>query len=201
VQVRRPLPALPCRRPLQSQSAADTDQHANRRNEVVVFLVLIEELARFGDIAAGNLFAVELSNVIAVATDTEFISALISGATSFGSSGTLANAVWNDIRDLLAAVTTGANSRLYLLMPSAIAKTISARNTTSGEQAFPTVTWNGGSISGIPIVVSDGVPSQTMVMVDATQIAAASESLRLDSSREALLNLDTAQTHLSAALR
>jgi hypothetical protein len=160
--------------------------------KVAAILIVTDELARFGDAAAGNLFATELSNAIAVATDTEFVAQLTSGATSFTSNGVTAEHTRVDLRGLLANITTGARSQLFLLTTSSIARSLSVLHTNAGEAAFEDATYNGGSISGIPIVVSDGVPSGTMLLVDATQLAAASDSITLDSSREALLQLDTA---------
>jgi hypothetical protein len=51
-----------------------------------------------------------------------------------------------------------------------------------------------GSLSGpagITALVSDGVPSSTIILADATQIAAASETITLNSSNETTLQMDT----------
>ena len=71
-------------------------------------------------------------------------------------------------------VTTGAQSQLFLLTTSAICKALSVLHTSTGAAAFPDVTYDGGSIGGIPLVVSDGVPAATLLLVDAAQVAAAS---------------------------
>jgi HK97 family phage major capsid protein len=159
--------------------------------KVAAIMVVTEELARASDSTAGNLFATELSNAIAVATDSFFVTELTSGATSFASNGATAEHTRVDLRGLLAAITTGARSQLFLLTTSTIAKALSVLHTNTGAVAFEDVRYNGGSIGGVELIVSDGVPSGTMLLVDATQIAAASETIRLDSSREALLNMDT----------
>jgi hypothetical protein len=144
-------------------------------NKAVAILVVTAELAKFGDAAAGNLFANELSNAVAVATDQKFIAILTTGAASFASAGTSATGAWADVRALLAAVTTTARSKLFLLTTSAIAKALAALHTSAGDAAFEDMTANGGTIAGITVVVSDGVPAGTMVMVDAQQVCAASE--------------------------
>lgn len=160
--------------------------------KAVAILVLTEELARFGATAAGNLFAAELSNAVAVATDTEFVSVLTAGAPSIGSSGVTAEHVRNDLRGLLSLITTSARSALFLLMTSAVAKTLSILHTSAGDSAFPGMTPGGGTIGGIEAVVSDGVPSATMVLVDAQQVAAASETIQLEAAREAAVQMDSA---------
>src|SRR5262249_38832712 len=157
--------------------------------KAIAILVVTDELAKFG--AQGNLFAVELSNAVAVETDSRFVSVLTSGATSFASNGPTAEQVRTDLRGLLAAVTTSARSRLFLLRTSAIAKALSVLHTNAGDAAFPGMTYQGGEIAGLQAVVSDGVPSGTMVLADAQQIAAASETLALAASNEASVQLDT----------
>jgi len=160
--------------------------------KAIALLVVTDELARFGDVVAGNLFAVELSNAVAVETDQTFTNTLIFNAPVVGSSGTTAEHVRNDLRAMLAAITTSARSQLFLLMPSAIAKTLAVLHDSSGSGAFPTMNYNGGSIGGIVALVSDGVLANTMVLVDGQQVAAASETIQLSASNEAIVQMDSA---------
>jgi hypothetical protein len=76
-------------------------------------------------------------------------------------------------------------------MTSAIAKVLSVMHTNAGDAAFPTLSYNGGSIAGIQAVVSDGVPSGTMLLADAQQIAAASDMIQLSATNEASIQMDT----------
>jgi hypothetical protein len=160
--------------------------------KAIAILVVTDELAKFGDNVAGNLFATELSNAVATETDETFIGVLISGATSNGSSGVTAEHARNDLRGMLAAVTTGARSQLFLLTTSAIAKVLSMLHTNTGDAAFPTMNYNGGQIGGVGVLVSDGVPASTMVLVDAQQVAAASETIQLSASNQAIVQMDGA---------
>ena len=159
--------------------------------KAIAILVITDELAKFGDTVAGDLYATELSNAVAVETDETFISVLTSGAPSNGSSGVTAEHVLNDLRGLLAAITTNARSQLFLLMTSSVAKVLSVLHTNTGAPAFSSMGYNGGTIGGITAVVSDGVPSGTMLLVDAQQVAAASETIQLSASNEAIVQLDT----------
>jgi hypothetical protein len=160
--------------------------------KALAILVITNELGRFGDVAAGDLFAAELSNAVAVETDETFVSVLTAAAPSFTSNGATAEHARLDLRVLLTAITTNARSRLFLLTTSGIAKTLAVLSTSTGDEAFPDMTYNGGLLSGIPTLVSDGVPSQTMVLVDAQQVAAASETIQLSAATEAAVQLDTA---------
>jgi HK97 family phage major capsid protein len=160
--------------------------------KAVAILVVTDELVRFGDSAAGNLFSIELSNAVAVETDLQFVTVLSAGATSIGSSGVTAENVRNDLRAMLASVTTNARSALFLLVTSAIAKILAVLHDNTGGAAFPTLNVNGGSIAGIQVVVSDGVSANTMLLVDAQQVAAASETVQLAATREAIVAMDAA---------
>jgi hypothetical protein len=100
--------------------------------KAVAILVVTDELARFGDNVAGNLFAVELSNAVAVETDETFVSVLTANATSNGSSGPTAEHARNDLRGMLASVTTSARSQLFLLVTSAIAKVLAVLHDNTG---------------------------------------------------------------------
>jgi len=50
----------------------------------------------------------------------------------------------------------------------------------------------GGSAGGIPILVCDEATSGEIILVDASQVAAGSDGLVLDSSTEANIHMDTA---------
>jgi hypothetical protein len=80
---------------------------------------------------------------------------------------------------------------LFLLMTSTIAKILSVMHTTTGAAAFPDMQHNGGAVGGVTAVVSDGMPSQTMILVDAQQVAAASETIQLAVATHAVVQLDT----------
>jgi hypothetical protein len=155
-------------------------------------LVMTDELARFGDTVAGDLFTRELSAAIAVATDQQVASILVAGAASFGSSGPTAEHVRVDLRALLNSVDVSNTSNLFLLMGAPIAKALSVLHTSTGAQAFPGVSFRGGEISGIPIAVSSGVPAQSIILADAQQLVCASESVQLASTGEATVQLDSA---------
>jgi hypothetical protein len=160
--------------------------------KVICIMTFTQELVRFGSGPAGDLFGQELSAAIAVQTDSEFIAQLLAGATSFSSNGVTAEHARVDLRGLSNAVITGVRSQLFLIVPSAIAKAWAFLHTNTGDAAFKDAKWNGGNIGGVPILVSDGVPSGNIILADASQIAAASEGITLDSSKDATIQLDSA---------
>jgi hypothetical protein len=162
-------------------------------NKATVITALTDELLRF-EMASVNDLQRELASALAVATDTRFIDILTASATTFGSSGVTAEHIRNDLRAALTLLTTGVRSKLFLIVPPGLAKVLSVLYDEAGAQAFPGALYNGGQISGIPIVVSDAASSTSVLLVDAAQIAASSETVTLSSSNEASLEMDTAPT-------
>jgi HK97 family phage major capsid protein len=159
--------------------------------KAVCFVVVTRELMEIGGPGADALMRRELSGAVASTVDTAFVSALTVGLTPIPSAGGTALGVRADLRALVDAVDTGAGSKLYFLTTSFVAKRLAVLGDAAGGPAFPTVNASsGGNIGGIPIVISDGVPSANLVLVDAAQIAAASNVIELDKSDTATLNLD-----------
>jgi hypothetical protein len=86
-------------------------------------------------------------------------------------------------------VSSGANSALFLLTTATIGKALSIISDPNGSSAFPDATWNGGSIGGIPIVVSAAVASGQLILVDATGVAGSSMDFELEDARHVTLDL------------
>jgi hypothetical protein len=161
--------------------------------KAVAIIAVSEELARFSAQTAGDLFERELAAGVATETDSRFITLLSAGATALGSGGFSAEHAYADLRAMLAAITTSQASVLFLLMTSSIAKALSTLHTSTGGRAFPNMTYAGGEIAGLRAIVSDGMPSATLILVDATQVAAnGSDPIRLDMSEYGVVAMDTA---------
>ena len=162
----------------------------------VALVALSEESLRLSTAGAADLLAGELRKAISLATDVEFISGLANGLTPLTSSGASSANFLTDLRTLLAAVSTSASSRLYLLVTPLIAKQLAAKSTNDGELAFPSIGVNGGEIGGVQIVVTDGLPSgsngQTIMLVDATQISGETETVTMSVAMHAAVQMDDA---------
>ena len=167
-----------------SLSAADLEM-----KKAAPWAAVSEELLKMGVPSA--LMAVQrgLSEKMTRACNTILISAF-SGVTSFASSGVTSTGVRQDLRVLLSAVSSGSESRLYLVTTRTIVAALSVLTDSAGAAAFPQVNYNGGSISGIPIIPCDEVASGEIYLIDATQCAAATEPPRFDISREATIQID-----------
>jgi len=156
-----------------------------------VAIVITQELSRAADT---QLIQRELRNAIVTATDAGFILNLISGVTTVASAGITPAAVRADIEYLLRQVPLGSNSRPYLICTPAMAETLSQMN-NGGEPAFPLLGPLGGFISpGLPLLVSDGVITGQLILVDASMIAAASGEVILQQIEDGVVEMSDTPT-------
>jgi HK97 family phage major capsid protein len=151
----------------------------------VKLIIITEELLR-----ATAFFQRELQIALARATNSVFLPLLVPGS-SFAASGTNALGVRQDLRTLLAAVNSGADSRLFLITTRTVAEALAVMGDSAGGPAFPLASVGGGTVDGIPIVICDEVTTGEIILVDASAVAAGQDGLVLDSTREATLQSDT----------
>ena len=110
---------------------------------------------------------------------------LVALSSPIGSSGN----VLEDLAAALAAIIIGSESRLYFIVRPEDAAQLAVLQTALGGVAFPGVSVNGGSVSGITVIVSDQLADSTALLVDASQLLTASTPIRLDASEEAMLDM------------
>lgn len=176
-------------KPVAALTLAPVD--ALRPRKCAVILVVTQEQARTSD--ATSLIDAELRGGIAVGTDTLFLADIISSTTPIPSAGSSAANTQTDVDALLAAVEFGAQSRpFFVFSPAAIKKLLS--KTASGQRIWPDLTWAGGMLSGIPTLVSDGLPAGTALLLDATGVAATPGEIRIDSSTVADIEMSDSPT-------
>jgi HK97 family phage major capsid protein len=161
-----------------------------QEKKAVGLIVLSDDVLRFGA-GAQELISRALPRAVASATDKTFIDSLIAANTPIAAAGFDAAGVHADLRLLLDAVDTGDGARLHVVMNSDTAKRLSVMATTGGQQAFPQMTPNGGTLCGIPAHVSDHA-DDNVLLFDATALVAASENVSLRSSSAAAVEMDDA---------
>lgn len=167
--------------------------------------VMTEEIMRFANPSIEVLVRDELANALSDLMDTDFITpsitvsavrpaSITNGANTAASSGPTAADVGSDIATLLAFMT-GSNiqlNSLVLVMRQAQAISLSLMKTTLGVFEFPTVTPNGGSLFGIPVIVSNYVPSGVVVLLNANDVFLSDDGgVNVAMSREASLEMET----------
>jgi len=156
----------------------------------VAQIIASDSLVRAGGPLASALFTQELQKAVAIETDRQFIADALTGISPSSSNGGTSTGIAQDIAALLHALTLGSDSRVFVAVEPTTAKHVAIQLSAFGTLAFPTMTINGGSIAGVQFVVTDGVTNQ-MVAVDASQFAANSGTVELDSTNEATLQFDT----------
>ena len=160
-------------------------------------IVISDSLAENMTAGAQALLSRELRNGVVGATDLTFLAALAHDVVPLATTGGTVENILADLEDMLDAVPTDTTSRLYLVVNSMTAKHLAVKGA-----AMPSwqMTPQGGSIAGIPVIVSDylpavGSPAVTAVMlIDAAGIAADSEIVTLDTTTHATLEMTTAPT-------
>ena len=124
---------------------------------------------------------------------------ILNGATNIASTGTNADAVRADINALIRTFAA-ANNRLStgVLIMSSDAAIALASMYTLANQEFPGMTINGGTLMGIPVIVSDYVPNDAtagsvVALVQASDIYVADAGdVDISISREATLHMSDA---------
>jgi hypothetical protein len=125
--------------------------------------------------------------LLAKATDQAFLGALHPGSPAIASSGPLA-----DIAAALDAVGSGVDSRLYIVAGTSAAKQLVTAAVTGSGVLFPNMSPSGGSIGGIPVIVSSGIDADSFMLIDASAFVVAAEPIRLDTAEHASIQLDDA---------
>jgi HK97 family phage major capsid protein len=161
-------------------------------SKVPVFVVVSAELMKAGGPGPMALLGRELRGALAQGTDQYFLGQVTSGLSAIPSSGSNSVAIRNDLRDLLDAVVIGAASKLYFVMPPQISKRLAVVGDSVGGRMFPGMTPTGGTLDGIPALVSDVATAGQITLLDAAQFAVSAGQIELDRSDEALLQLDSA---------
>lgn len=190
--------------------------------KVAAIAVLTKEALKYSNPSADTLVRDSLVDAVRERIDVSFIdpsfagtpgtspASITYGAPSVPSSGTTADAVRADIRALLATFIAAQNapSTAVLIMSSLTALSLGMMVNTDGSQAFPGLSIGvgseGGSLLGIPVLVSDYVPTDTsgsiVVLVNASDIWLGDEDgFQIDMSGETSLQMDDAPTQSSVA--
>jgi HK97 family phage prohead protease len=178
--------------------------------KVANICVLSMENIRFSDPKSDAIVRNQLAEALRARLDTDFITpsktavsnvspaSITNGAASIVSSGDDADDIRLDIRSLLAKFNAANNppSSGVFIMTSACAQALAMMVNPLGQQEFPTMRATGGTVYGMPVIVSDYVPTATVVLVNATDIFLADDGdVSIDQSTEASLEMSDAPAH------
>lgn len=131
---------------------------------------------------------------------------VLNGAVAIASSGTDADAVRADIRALFGVFIAANNAPTsgVWIMSATTALSLSLMQNPLGQAEFPGLGMMGGNLMGLPVIVSEYVPSETagsiVALVNASDIYLGDEGgIDLSMSTEASLQMDNAPDNPTTA--
>ena len=170
-------------------------------------IVISEELARASEPSAEAIVRQDLIAAMAQFLDLQFIdpavaavanvspASITNGVTPITASGATAAAFRTDFQTI-AAQFTAANLSLrgaVWIMNETQALAFATAQNPLGQPAFEGTTATGGTLMGLPVVASEAVPGNYIILVKASEILLADDGgVTLDASREASLQMDSA---------
>ena len=179
--------------------------------KIAAISVVTDELSRFSDPAIQTLVRDDLADAVIERMDVDFVdpdkavgtgasaspASITNGVTPIPSSGTDADGVRADIAALWAeadATNLPTASAVYIT-DAKTARALSLLRNPLGATEFPGVTMAGGSIDGVPMIVSNYVPSDSsgslFILAFASEIYLADDGVvTIDLSKEATIFLD-----------
>ncbi len=186
--------------------------------KVANIAVLTEEVLRDSSPSADLLVRDGLVDALRERLDIDFINpakaasaglspaSITNGVTPITSSGTDAEAVRCDIKALFQAFINANNAPKsgVFIMSASTALALSLMQNPLGQTEFPGISMDGGMLFGLPVIVSEYLPSDTsgglVILVNASDIYLGDEGgFSVDISREASLQMDNAPTQSSIA--
>src|SRR5690625_2473792 len=178
--------------------------------KVANIAVVTEELLRDSSPSAEALVRDQLAAALRARLDTDFISpskaavsgvspaSITNGVAPIPSAGNDADSVRADIRAVFGSFIAANNAPTsgVWIMPATTALALSLMQNPLGQAEFPGITMNGGTLFGLPVVVSQYVPDGTVVLDNASDIYFADEGgVAVDMSREASLEMADNPSH------
>lgn len=187
--------------------------------KVAAISVITDELIRFSNPSAEALVRNGLVDALRERLDIDFIdpgkaavanvspASITNGVAAISSSGSDEAHVRADLRALWApfiAANIAPTTAVYI-MSSTTALALSLMVNALGQRAFPDISMNGGTLLGIPVIVSEyakntgGSAGGLVILANASDIWLADDGgFTLDASREASLQMDDAPSVNSA---
>jgi hypothetical protein len=172
------------------------------RWKTIGIVALSQELVRSISSAAADFINRELSYAVGHITDQTFCGHLTgnTGTPSVASSGATAANFLTDVAAALALIGYGSTSKMFLIVPPVLHRRLLTLRDNGG--------WimTGGSVGDDIRVVRTDALTNTAILLDGTQIAAASDGVSFSDSRAASLILDDnptsgAPSHLTSAFQ
>jgi HK97 family phage major capsid protein len=172
-------------------------------HKVAGIVVITEELVRLSTPSAEETVRRDLIAQCARYIDTQFLTTTVTaGANNPASitasvasppaSGTDADALYFDMNAALATFDNAdlGTNNVYIVTTPALARGISTLRNALGQFEFSGVNMMGGTLMGLPVIVSSAVQSGHIILIKADEIFLSDEGrVRLDASNQATLSM------------
>ncbi|MFD2404897.1 phage major capsid protein [Azorhizophilus paspali] len=177
--------------------------------KVANIAVATMEVIRDSSPAADGIIRDQLAAALRERLDIDFIdpdkaavsgaspASILNGVAGIVSSGTDADAVRADLKALFSAFIAANNAPTsgVFIMTATQALALGLMQNALGQPEFPTVTMSGGSLMGLPVIVSEYVPTDSsgslVALVNASDIYLGDEGgIDLSMSTEASLQMN-----------
>lgn len=129
---------------------------------------------------------------------------ITNGVSPIHSTGNDADAVRADIKALMATFIAANNAPTsgVWIMPATVALSLSLMQNALGQAEFPGITMNGGTLFGLPVIVSEYVATVSagayVILVNASDVYEADDGeVNVDMSTEASLEMSDSPTQSS----
>ena len=177
--------------------------------KVANIAVVTEEVLRASSPSAEIILRDQLAAALRARLDVDFIdpakaaaagvspASILNGVAAIPSSGNTADDVRTDIKALFGAFIAANNapSTGVWIMTATTALALSLMQNPLGQSEFPGISMNGGTLFGLPVIVSEFVPTGVVALVNASDVYLADDGeVAVDMSREASLQMDDAPT-------
>ena len=171
-------------------------------------VVITKELAKLSTPQAEGLIRDDLAKSMRQFLDQQFIdpavaavanvhpASVTNGVTAIPSSGSTIEDIIADMQTLFGNLTLGHVSPTpggaWVTTP-AIAIALSMAINVQGGPAYPTMTPNGGTFMGYPVIVSESVPTALMIFIAQPEVYLSEEDgIEIDVSEQASVQMDSA---------
>jgi hypothetical protein len=149
--------------------------------------VVTDELVRNAGLEAEALFNREMRKAAGLVIDSENLALIVDVSTPLRTSTGMDPL--GDLRALLQHINATGASRPYFVTDPNTANSLSLFSTANGPLLFEEMTPRGGMIAGVPVLVSGAVPLHHIYGIDAGSIACNVDTITLDQSNEAVLQM------------
>lgn len=172
--------------------------------------VITKELARWSSPSAELIVRDQLAAAVIETLDKDFISTkaavenespagILNGVAPITSSGSDIDAINADIEALYFQFLEAENppETGVFILSSKLALRLSLMRSPLGVVEFPGLTFAGGRLAGLPVITSNYVPDDRVILVNASDIYFADGGVGIDSSDATSLQMDSAPTNNS----